>query len=197
MSKYLEIKQKYPSVKIVCVTKEHAWNECTFLYNEGARQFGENKVQEAIPKMEEAPKDIDWHFIGNLQKNKVNKVVGQFSLIHSVDTFELAEKISQTAIHPQPILLQINIMHKHGFTPNDLREKFPRLQALKGIDIQGLMTMAPDTDDFTLIRNVFSEAYKLKEELRLKELSMGMSHDYPIAIEEGATMIRVGTLLFT
>lgn len=196
MSKYLDIHLKYPNIEIVCVTKLHPWKACEFLYNEGARNFGENKVQEALPKMEEAPQDIKWHFIGTLQKNKVNKVVNRFTLIHSVDSFELAQKISELAKKPQPILIQVNIAHKHGFKPDELKRQFADLKSLKGVDIQGLMTMAPDTDDESLIRKVFAETRQLKEELGLKELSMGMSHDYTIAIEEGATMIRVGTLLF-
>jgi pyridoxal phosphate enzyme (YggS family) len=183
-----------PQARLVAVTKGHSWDECQPLYREGIRDFGENRLQEALPKMEEAPVDARWHFIGTLQKNKVNKVAGRFALIHSVDSFELAEKISKTA--PQDILLQVNIRHRHGFTPDELRKSFEALRALPNLSIQGLMTMAPDTEDTAIIRDTFRTLRKLRDELGLKELSMGMSHDWQIALEEGATLLRIGTLLF-
>jgi pyridoxal phosphate enzyme (YggS family) len=184
-----------PEARLVAVTKGHSWEECLPLYREGIRDFGENRLQEALPKMEEAPLGARWHFIGTLQKNKVSKVAGRFALIHSVDSFELAEKISKTA--PQAILLQVNIRHKHGFTPDELRKDFEALMALPNLSIQGLMTMAPDTEDTAVIRDTFRTLRKLRDELGLKELSMGMSHDWQIALEEGATLLRIGTLLFS
>lgn len=180
--------------KLVAITKGHPWDECRFLYESGLRNFGENRLQEALSKMNEAPQDAKWHFIGTLQKNKVSKVVGKFDLIHSVDSFDLAEKISSTG--KASILLQVNIRHQHGFTPEELRESFSDLLALPNLSIQGLMTMAPNTNDNTLIRNTFRTLRLLKEELGLKELSMGMSQDWQIALEEGATLLRIGSLLF-
>lgn len=183
--------------KLVIVSKTHPWSECVPFYERGARNFGENRLQDALPKIEEAPKDIDWHFIGVLQKNKVAKVVSNFALIQSVDSFELAEKISKSSQTPTRILLQINIQHQHGFRPDDLRDQFLRLQTLPNLSIEGLMTMAPHIDDKKILHSVFKEARLLKEELKLKELSMGMSNDWQIALEEGATILRVGSLFFT
>lgn len=180
--------------KLVAVTKGHELSACMPLYEAGIKTFGENRVQDALPKMESAPKDISWHFIGTLQKNKVNKVVGKFDLIHSVDSFDLAEKISKTG--PQKILLQVNVRHRHGFSPEDLRECFSDLLKLPNLSIEGLMTMAPDTDDKTLIRSTFRELRLLRDELGLKELSMGMSQDWQIALDEGATLLRIGSKLF-
>jgi pyridoxal phosphate enzyme (YggS family) len=193
---YEELRKKYPHVKIVAVTKNHPWPDCEFLYNAGARDFGENKVQEALEKLSQAPQDAHFHFIGTLQKNKVNKVGRNFTLIHSVDSIELAQKIAAYSPTPQPILLQVNIHHKHGFTPDSLHQVYEMLKQLPSLEIQGLMTMAPDTDDTTLIRSTFKTLRTLGDSLQLKELSMGMSNDYEIAIDEGATIIRLGTLLF-
>lgn len=183
-----------PQAKLVAVTKGHPWPECQFLYEAGIRNFGESRIQAALPKMEEAPQDTRWHFIGSLQKNKVNKVVGKFVLIHSVDSFELAEKIDQTG--PANILLQVNIHHQHGFKKDELRDVFHKLKDMKNLNIEGLMTMAPFTDDVELIRDTFRQTRVLRDELGLKELSMGMSHDWKIALEEGATLLRIGTALF-
>lgn len=183
-----------PQAKLVAVTKGHDWNECLPLYEQGLRDFGENRVQEAIPKIEAAPLDARWHFIGSLQKNKVSKVLGKFVLIHSVDNLELAEKISD--LGGAEILLQVNIRHQHGFTPADLRRNFQKMNDLPGLKIRGLMTMAPLTDDVALIRDTFKQVRLLRDELGLKELSMGMSHDWKIALDEGSTLLRIGTALF-
>lgn len=193
--KHIETSSK--QAKVVVVSKYHTWNECEPIYQAGCRNFGESRVQDALPKMSEAPQDIDWHWIGSLQKNKVSKIIDKVSLIHSVDSLELAEKISQLSVdRTTPILLQVNLNHKNGFTEEELLTHFQRLSDLKNISIQGLMTMAPHTDNQNEIRKVFSKAYQLKEKLGLKELSMGMSNDFEIAIEEGATILRIGTLVF-
>ena len=189
---YDEIKDK---AKVVAVTKNHTWDEVSWIYDAGCRDFGENKVQEALIKIAQAPSDINWSFIGTLQKNKVSKVVGKFALIQSVDSLELAQKISSMNI-PSPILLQVNITHEHGFTPDDLRRDFTALQALPNLSLQGLMTMAPFTSDPAPIRSCFRNLRLLRDEFHLKELSMGMSNDYPIALDEGATILRLGTIFF-
>lgn len=184
--------------KLVVVSKGHPWSACIPFYEAGCRDFGESRLQEALPKIQEAPRDIRWHFIGVLQKNKVAKVVQNFALIHSVDSYELAEKISKESIGRKAhILLQVNIEHRHGFTPSALRESFAALKALPNLAIDGLMTMAPLTDDTASIRRTFRTVRELGLELGLKELSMGMSHDWPLALEEGATILRIGSLFFS
>lgn len=195
-------------ITIVTVTKTHPLDELLPAYEAGSRDFGESRIQEALPKMESAPSDIRWHLIGSLQKNKVNKAVGRFVLIHSVDSPELAYKISEVSQKENlitPILLQVNTSHeatKHGLSPEEWRKYFERISTLPGIDLQGLMTMAPLTEDTRKIRQTFAALRLFKNELTeranrpIKHLSMGMSHDYPIAIEEGATLLRIGTSIF-
>jgi PLP dependent protein len=198
------------SIQLLTVTKNHSWTEIEPLYQAGCQKFGENRVQEALEKMENAPNDIDWQFIGTLQKNKVRKVVGKFSLIHSVDTHELVEKISNCSAEQgidTKILLEVNTsgeLSKHGFSPEDLKTQYQKLLKLPNIHIQGLMTMAPLTEDQQLIRNTFRQLRILRDELAsaspqsfMQDLSMGMSHDYSIAIEEGATILRIGSAIFS
>jgi pyridoxal phosphate enzyme (YggS family) len=189
-------------ITLLVVSKTHTWDEVAPLYDAGCRDFGESRVQEALEKMNQAPKDIKWHFIGTLQKNKVAKVIGKFALIHSIDTLDLAQKISELSVQHElitPILLQVNISGeetKHGMTIDSLRHQFSHFNNLPGLKIEGLMTMAPLTDNQETIRRCFSSLRALKEELGLTHLSMGMTHDYPLAIAEGATLLRIGTLLF-
>jgi len=218
---YLEVKEhvaklavkssRSPSeITIISVTKMHPLDDLLPAYEAGCRDFGESRIQEALPKMEKAPHDIRWHFIGTLQKNKVHKAIGCFALIHSVDSLELAYKISEVSQKENlttPVLLQVNTSHeptKHGLTPEEWRKIFERVVNLKGIELQGLMTMAPLTEDLRIIHRTFAALRLFKEELAkrfqapslFKHLSMGMSHDYPIAIEEGATLLRIGTSIF-
>lgn len=197
--KYSDPRKLYDALKekatVVAVTKEHTWEEVSWIYEAGCRDFGENRVQEALTKQSQAPPDVRWHLIGTLQKNKVTKAVHNFALIHSVDSLELAQKISQQEV-PARILLQVNIAHQHGFTPEALCNEFAALKALPHLSIEGLMTMAPNTPDPLPIRACFQEVRRLRDELGLKELSMGMSSDYEIALDEGATILRIGTLFF-
>lgn len=189
-------------ITIVAVSKGHSWDETHPLYESGCRNFGENRVQEADLKMAQAPQGIDWHFIGSLQKNKVNKVIGKYALIHSVDDFELAEKISvasEKADLVTPILLQVNTsgeVSKQGMTAAEWGDVMTRVRTLPGIRVEGLMTMAPLTQDEKIIRACFIKLRQLRDQWGLKHLSMGMSNDYPIAIQEGATLLRIGTALF-
>ena len=189
-------------MNIVVISKGRTVAEIQEVYDAGCRDFGESRVAEALEKMEKLPKDIRWHFVGKLQRNKVNKIIGRFALIQSVDTKELAEKISEKSIEARiksAILLEVNVSgetSKSGFSVAELRKEYPYLQSLQGIEIQGLMTMAPLTDDQNLIRACFSALRHLKEELQLPFLSMGMSQDYLIAIEEGATHLRIGSAIF-
>jgi len=202
------------NVKIIAVTKYANQEKIFEAYNLGIRDFGESYLQDAIEKISrksqyENPKDlINWHFIGRLQKNKVKQVVGKFYLIHSVDSVELAGLINKVANGNklvQDVLLQVNISPeetKAGFTQKELRDSFGRLIQFPDIRIKGLMTIAPKTDDKNLIKECFLSLLNLKEEVNknfmtdIKELSMGMSNDYKIAVECGATMIRIGKGLF-
>lgn len=201
--------QRHPSdVKLVAVSKGYSWDHVQQAYNAGCRDFGESRIPEALPKIAEAPNTIQWHFIGSLQRNKVRKAVGNFVLIHSVDSLELAQKISAVSEEQHlntPILLQVNTSQeptKHGLTPERWLPLMEALLALPALQIQGLMTMAPLTDDEAIIRRCFAHlrAFKdllnLKYNLQLHHLSMGMSHDFRLAIEEGATLVRIGTAIF-
>lgn len=197
-------------IAVIAVSKMHPLEAIIAVYESGCRQFGESRIQEALPKMESAPKDIHWHLIGSLQKNKVNRAVGKFALIHSVDSVELAQKISQSSQAmglTSAILLEVNTsgeLSKHGLSPEAWTAAFDTVQRLPNLEVQGLMTMAPLTEDEAVIRKTFSSLRQLKDELTpyaanksaFKHLSMGMSHDYPIAIQEGATLLRIGTEIF-
>lgn len=199
-------------VTIIAVTKYALPEQMREAYAAGVRDFGENKIQDCLQKMDvfakEGHTDVRWHFIGHLQTNKIPKTIGRFHLIHSVDSRRLAEKLSAAnteAGRVQPVLLQVNVSGeaaKHGFFPEELRGAMPELVQLKGIDIRGLMTMAPHTPDQGVVRGVFADLANLRDDLAalhridLPELSMGMSHDFVHALGLGATMIRIGSLLF-
>lgn len=196
---YQEVRKIIPAaVKLIVVTKNIPVESIQSVYELGCRDFGENRVQEALPKIEEMADDIRWHFIGTLQKNKVKKVVGRFDLIHSVDSFELAQEISKQGIDTK-ILLQVNTSgeeSKQGFSPGEIEKKLPLIQKLPFVQVQGLMTMAPLTENVAEIRSCFRSLRELRDRHGLQELSMGMSHDYMMAIEEGATMVRIGSAIF-
>lgn len=196
---YQEVRKIIPAaVKLIVVTKNIPVKSIQSVYDLGCRDFGENRVQEALPKIEEMEKDIHWHFIGTLQKNKVKKVIRRFDLIHSVDSFELAQEISKLGIDTK-ILLQVNTSgeeSKQGFSPGEIEKKLPLIQKLPFVQVQGLMTMAPLTENIAEIRACFRSLRELRDRHGLQELSMGMSHDYMMAIEEGATMVRIGSAIF-
>jgi PLP dependent protein len=210
MSKYQEINNLTKDATLVAVTKSRTAQEVQELYDEGCRDFGENRVQELITKMESLPSDVRWHLIGTLQKNKIKKVIGKTHLIHSVDTIELAEAISKhssAAGVVTQVLLQVNVsgeVTKHGFTQESLEEEIQRVVGLSGIVVQGLMTMAPHTDDAGVVRGIFAFLRALRDRCNtslekkdeMYHLSMGMSNDYLIAIQEGATLVRVGRVLW-
>lgn len=198
-------------IELIVVTKNQSLNNIKEAYDFGCRKFGENRVIEALEKKTSLPEDISWHLIGSLQSNKINKAIGHFSLIHSVDSLELAQKISHVSEEKElqtAILLQVNISGestKHGLSAEQWKQHVRGLDRLSGLKIQGLMTMAPLTEDIGVIRNCFRSLRQLKEEFQQRftnpqdfyHLSMGMSHDYPIAIEEGATILRIGTAIFS
>ena len=205
----MRARRKREEIELVAVSKGHSLEEILPVYEAGCRSFGESRISDALPKIASGPSDIHWHFIGTLQKNKVRRVMDHFSLIHSVDTLELGCKISECAQELKrtvPVLLQVNTSaetSKHGFSAKMLLEHFETLFQYPGIKIEGLMTMAPLTDNEKIIRSCFSSLRILKEKLnaqlgtnQLHTLSMGMSQDYKLAIEEGATLLRIGTLIF-
>ena len=193
---------------VIAVSKGIAWEQVTPLIQAGCHDFGENRIQEALPKLEKTPKGVHWHFIGPLQKNKVGKAIGKFHLIHSVDSMELAQMISRLSCEKgciTPILLQANTSGektKQGFEPEALKKSFVQMTELPGIRIEGFMTIAPLTEDEAVIRQCFSGLRILRDDLQkstglsLPHLSMGMSHDYLMAIAEGATLLRIGSAIF-
>ena len=200
-------------VRLVAVSKFHPNEAIEEAYNAGQRVFGESKVQEMTAKYESLPKDIEWHFIGHLQTNKIKYIVPYVALIHVVDSYKLLTEINKQAAKAGRMvncLLQLHIAQeetKFGFSFDECREMLTgdEWKELKNIRICGLMGMATNTDDTSLIKNEFHNIHELFTELKNSvfkgdeyfcELSMGMSHDYPIAIREGSTMIRIGTSIF-
>jgi pyridoxal phosphate enzyme (YggS family) len=194
---------------LLAVSKLQPEEKIRELYSQGQRAFAENYVQEALVKKQHLSdlKNIEWHFIGSLQSNKAKLVVGEFSWIHSVDSLSLMQKISSHCVQKnisQKILLQVNLADeasKGGFSEQELRNIFPELLALPHVCIGGLMTMPPLFENPELARPYFQKLRQLRDELRvsypsLQELSMGTSSDYQVALEEGATMVRLGTVLF-
>ena len=197
------------SVKILAVTKTVSAKTILDAYALGHRQFGENRVQELIVKRKELPSDIEWHFIGHLQTNKVKQVVGEVALIHSLDSIHLAQALRQEGDKrgvEVPVLIQVNTSREstqYGFSPEECEQAFDELQKIPHLSFRGLMTIAPLSEDESKVRGAFKLLRELKEKYSnrfdseaFKELSMGMTHDFEWAIEEGATIIRVGTLLF-
>ena len=208
------IKDRLPEgVRLIAVSKFHPNEAILEAYEAGQRLFGENHVQELTAKHESLPKDIEWHFIGHLQTNKVKYIAPFVSLIHGIDTPKLLKVVDKEGAKVGrviPCLLQLHIASeetKFGFSREECLEMLSSgiLAELPHVQICGLMGMATNTDDEAQIRQEFrflhsffkelKESY-FKDEPAFKELSMGMSDDYPIAIEEGSTLIRVGTMIF-
>ena len=197
-------------VTLIAVSKTKPVPMLEEAYEAGARDFGENKVQEIVQKKPELPEDIRWHMIGHLQRNKVHQVMGKAVLIHSVDSLRLAEQIETEAAKKDmvaDILLEVNVAKeesKFGMMPEDVEEMAGQIAALPHLQIEGLMTIAPFVDDPEKNRPVFRKLYQLSVDIKKKNidnvcmdvLSMGMTGDYQVAVEEGATMIRVGTGIF-
>ncbi|MBQ3102315.1 YggS family pyridoxal phosphate-dependent enzyme [bacterium] len=193
--------------KIVAVTKYYSAEHLVEAWRVGLRDFGESRVIESVEKINSLDDEIrlssNYHFIGHLQRNKAKKAAGVFSLIQSVESEELLNELSTIARSKgiiQKILIQVNNSFeetKTGIAPSQLDKFLDIAQNTANIEVQGLMTMAPlGADELTLGR-LFSEMRKLKEKHSLQELSMGMSDDYKIAVQEGATIIRIGRALFT
>lgn len=199
--------------KLIAISKTHPDEAILKLYAQGQRIFGENRVQELVPKYEALPKDIEWHLVGHLQTNKVKYIAPFVACIHSVDSLKLLQEIDKQAKkfnRSIDCLLQFHIAEEETKFGLDLEEaatllQSPELQQLENVRITGIMGMATFTDDVAQVRREFRQLKSMFDKLKnrfftekdyFREISMGMSGDYKIALEEGSTMVRIGTLLF-
>lgn len=197
-------------VTLIAVSKTKPLTDLQEAYEAGARDFGENKVQELMDKIPAMPSDIRWHMIGHLQRNKVKYIIGRVSMIHSVDSLRLAEEISKEAVRKGTevdVLIEVNVAgeeSKYGVTLSETPELVRQIALLPGIHVKGLMTIAPFTENPEDNRPFFRKLKQLSVDIERKNidnvnmavLSMGMTGDYTVAIEEGATCVRVGTGIF-
>ena len=214
IEKYDEIRASLPAgVRLVAVSKFKPAEDISALYQHGQRVFGENHAQEMKTKHEILPKDIEWHFIGHLQTNKVKYIAPYVSLIHSIDSHDLLKEVNKQAVKNNrviPCLLQFHIADeetKFGFSLEECTAMLgnPDFQELKNVKIYGVMGMATFTDDQEQVRREFQHLHQIFQELKsiyfaqnpdFKEISMGMSEDFPIAVEEGSTLVRIGSAIF-
>ena len=195
-------------IELVAITKTHPAEEVREAIEAGQKLFGESRLQEARVKIPELPSNLRWHFVGHLQKNKIRHALPLFELFHSVDSVALAQEMNRIAdeegMHPR-VLLEVNVAgegSKFGFAPEKLRAEMESLLALPRLSILGLMTIPPFAEEAEASRKYFVELRELRDRLQtgfhvdLGQLSMGMTNDFPIAVEEGATLVRVGTAIF-
>jgi pyridoxal phosphate enzyme (YggS family) len=195
-------------IELVAITKTHPAEKVREAIEAGQTLFGESRVQEARRKIPELPSNVRWHFVGHLQKNKVRHALPLFEIIHSVDSLALAEEINRIAqeegLHPR-VLLEVNVGgegSKFGFAPERLRTELESLLALPRLSILGLMCIPPIAQEVEASRKYFVQLREFRDSLQtefrvdLAQLSMGMTQDYWIAVEEGATLVRVGTAIF-
>ena len=201
---------KAAPVELIAVTKNHPVAAMQEAIDAGIMNIGENRVQEALDKAETLERDVKWHLIGHLQTNKVKHAVRQFDLIHSVDSLRLAREIDKAAAKfgkVQNILVQINLAHeesKSGIDRAELDDILAGIDDLRAIRLQGFMCIAPNYEDVEECRPLFRTMYDIFQQVKTRELrtadirylSMGMTHDYEIAVEEGANLVRVGTAIF-
>lgn len=206
----LKVGRDPKDITVLAVSKTKPNEMIEELYNEGVREFGENYVQELATKMETLPKDIHWHMIGHLQRNKIKYIIENVTMIHSVDSLRLAKAISNEAVKKgvnMDILLEVNVAleeNKFGFKLEEVEDAVKEIAKYPNILIKGLMTSAPYVSDPEENRQYFKRLNKLLVDINDKNidnvsmsvLSMGMTNDYMVAIEEGATHIRVGTAIF-
>jgi pyridoxal phosphate enzyme (YggS family) len=195
-------------IELLAITKTHPAEKVREAIEAGQTLFGESRVQEARAKIPELPSNLRWHFVGHLQKNKIRQALPLFEMIHSVDSLALAQEINRIAeeegLHPRG-LLEVNVAgegSKFGFASNRLREQMEELLALPRLSIEGLMCLPPLAGEAEASRKYFVQLGELRDslekefELKLPQLSMGMTDDFPVAVEEGATLVRVGTAIF-
>lgn len=213
ISRLARIRSEIPEgVELVAVSKFKPIDDLLAAYEGGQRLFGESRVQELLEKIPLMPSDVRWHFIGHLQTNKVKQIIGKTALIESVDSERLLNIIEEESGKKDccsNVLLQVHVAKeetKYGFLPEELKEFFSsgRYKSLKYVRLAGIMAMATNTNDMERVRADFSEAADLFRDVKnidpeladFKILSMGMSGDWPIAVEEGATLIRIGSAIF-
>jgi pyridoxal phosphate enzyme (YggS family) len=204
----LRVKRSPQQVRILAVCKDQGPEQIRQVLDLGIRLLGENKIQEAEMHMPGfAGAKIDWHFIGKLQKNKINKILGMFQLIQSVDGVKSLEHIQKRIDAPVEVFIEINIdeeKSKSGFTIEGLKKAIPYIANLNKISVTGLMAVPPYFEDVEMVRPHFVRLRELRDSInqmaianmKVAHLSMGMSHDYEVAVEEGATIVRIGTALF-
>lgn len=197
-------------VTLIAVSKTKPISMLMEAYDCGQRIFGENKVQEIMDKYDQMPDDVQWHMIGHLQRNKVKYIVDKVAMIHSVDSLRLAETIEQEAAKKNvvvPVLVEVNVAQeesKYGLSPEEVLPFLEKVADYSHLQVQGLMTIAPFVENPEENREVFNKLRKLSVDIREKNinnitmsvLSMGMTGDYQVAVQEGATMVRVGTGIF-
>jgi PLP dependent protein len=195
-------------IELVAITKTHPAEKVRDAIEAGQNLFGESRIQEARVKIPELPSNVRWHFVGHLQKNKIRHALPLFELIHSVDSLGLAQDMNriaeEEALHPR-VLLEVNVAgegSKFGFQPDKLCEQMEELLSLPRLSILGLMAIPPLAEEAEASRKYFVQLRELRDRLQtefrvdLSQLSMGMTQDFAIAIEEGATLVRVGTAIF-
>ncbi len=189
-------------VTLVAVSKTAQTSAIEAAFEAGIRDFGESRVQEAKTKIEQLQKltpRIIWHMVGHLQTNKAKTAAAFFDIIHSVDSLNLAKTLNNCSPKRLPILIQVNVSAeatKGGFTLSEVEGAVKQIRSLSNLEVQGLMTIAPWVDNAEEVRPVFRQLRQLRDALRLKHLSMGMSDDFEVAIEEGATLVRIGRAIF-
>ncbi|HEY7293743.1 MAG TPA: YggS family pyridoxal phosphate-dependent enzyme, partial [Dehalococcoidia bacterium] len=190
------------SVRLVAISKTYGPEAVLAAWSAGQRDFGENRVQEAeekIPAVAAAGARPVWHLVGHLQTNKVRPALRLFDILHSIDSLHLAEALQRRSVDPVSVLIEVNVggeASKGGFAPGDVVGAITALRPLSHLRVQGLMTVAPPVADPEEVRPVFRELAALARRFELPELSMGMSGDFEVAIEEGATLVRIGTAIF-
>jgi pyridoxal phosphate enzyme (YggS family) len=198
------------AVRLVAVTKTVSAEVAALLPDLGVTDLGESRPQELWRKEAVVPRAVHWHLIGHLQRNKIERTLPLVCLVHSVDSLRLLTALEEEAVRQQravDVLLEVNAsreVNKHGFTPEELPGLIPHLSGLRSVRVRGLMTMAAFEEDPERCRPTFAEVRRLRDQLggemaaphRLEQLSMGMTNDFEVAVEEGATLVRVGTALF-
>jgi PLP dependent protein len=195
-------------IELVAISKTHSADRVREAVEAGQTLFGESRVQEARAKIPELPSNLRWHFVGHLQKNKIRHALPLFELIHGIDSLALAQDVNRVAeeegLHPR-VLFEVNVAgegSKFGFAPDKLVEQMEELLALPRLSVDGLMCIPPIADEPEVSRKYFVELRQLRDRLQtefrldLAQLSMGMTQDFEVAIEEGATLVRVGTAIF-
>ena len=189
-------------ITLVAVSKTHPAAAVAAAFEAGLRDFGENRVQEAASKigaLRAQSVTPRWHLVGHLQRNKVAVALDLFDILHSVDSERLAEAISAQATRPVRILIEVNVsgeVSKFGVPPDEVSGFAERTRGLRNIDLIGLMTVAPQVDDPEEVRSVFRTLRQLRDAVGLRDLSMGMTDDFEVAVEEGSTLVRVGRAIF-